>query len=131
MYSNGKHGEFKELQQLLLDILIDNNVAMWFNGHDHDLQHFAIDRSTKTLVTHDDATNRDRTDTSSTLLHSFTSGAGSKTGRGFPGKLKSVYQMDLPGFMSVKVRDDTASVSLFDYMGAHLHTHDLKRPAER
>merc|ERR1712176_61341 len=61
-YSNGYRGSNSELQRELGEIFDKYNVTLYLNGHDHDLQHVHPP---------------------GVRPHFFTSGAGSKTGRGF------------------------------------------------
>jgi acid phosphatase len=39
IYSGGEHGDSAELIADVLPLLHQNKVQVWFNGHDHDLQH--------------------------------------------------------------------------------------------
>ncbi len=39
IYSGGEHGDTAELIESVLPLLKEHNVQVYFNGHDHDLQH--------------------------------------------------------------------------------------------
>jgi tartrate-resistant acid phosphatase type 5 len=39
IYSGGEHGDTPELIESILPLLKEHNVQVYFNGHDHDLQH--------------------------------------------------------------------------------------------
>jgi tartrate-resistant acid phosphatase type 5 len=97
-YSNGFQGSNSELQVQLGAIFQQHNVTLYLNGHDHDLQHVhPLGRRT----------------------HFFTSGAGSKTGRGF-GTSNTRFEYDSPGFASVSVGSDSSLSVRFHDAGANL-----------
>ena len=80
-YSNGFRGGTLELQSELGGLFERHEVALYLNGHDHDLQHVSP-KSRRT--------------------HFVTSGAGSKTGRGF-GTADTLFEHDAHGFVAVTV----------------------------
>ena len=78
-------------------------MNLYLNGHDHDLQH-VHPKLTKTPF--------------------FTSGAGSKTNRGF-GTKETLFEYDNSGFASVSVATDSINVSFHDGDGKVLYTYRI------
>ena len=93
MRSNGYWGDVEDVRNSLEETLATNGVAAYFNGHDHDMQHTVVRVSGR-------------------ALHHFTSGAGSKTGRGF-GVAETTFERDEPGFASVRVSRDAVKVQFW------------------
>jgi len=93
MRSNGYWGDVSDVRDALEVILANGGVAAYFNGHDHDMQHTPVTVSGK-------------------RLHHFTSGAGSKTGRGF-GDAETAFERDAPGFAAVRVRREDVRVQFW------------------
>ena len=93
MRSNGYWGDVEDVRNSLEETLATNGVAAYFNGHDHDMQHTVVRVSGRGL-------------------HHFTSGAGSKTGRGF-GVAETTFERDEPGFASVRVSRDAVKVQFW------------------
>ena len=89
VFSNGFRGGAAALQERLLPILEARRVSAYVNGHDHDLQ----------LVEARGG------------LHFFTSGAGSKTGRGFGVGEGSAFEHDAGGFLSVSLAEAARQVT--------------------
>jgi len=77
-------------------------MNLYLNGHDHDLQHVHPGK----------------------LTHFFTSGAGSKTNRGF-GTKETLFEYDNSGFASVSVATDSINVSFHDGDGKVLYTYRI------
>ncbi len=50
IYSNGMHGDNNALIKEWLPLLEQNNVAFYFSGHDHDLQHLEFEGSKTSFV---------------------------------------------------------------------------------
>ena len=88
VFSNGFRGGAAVLQERLLPILEAHRVSAYVNGHDHDLQ----------LV-------------EARGLTFFTSGAGSKTGRGFRVGKGSAFEHDAGGFLSVSLAEAARQVT--------------------
>ncbi|KAM0961043.1 hypothetical protein ACFX13_020794 [Malus domestica] len=99
----GYHGETKELVTQLLPILLENNVDLYINGHDHCLEHISSPDSP---------------------LQFLTSGGGSKAWRGevspySPSEMKLYY--DGQGFMSVQITQTELDIAFYDVFGNVLH----------
>jgi len=43
VYSGGQHGDTPELIKSILPVMLENQVQVYFNGHDHDLQHLVAE----------------------------------------------------------------------------------------
>ncbi|QDZ20943.1 metallophosphoesterase [Chloropicon primus] len=101
-FSNGYRGGETDLQDALGPLLERNNVSMYLNGHDHDMQH-VVGKSATTQF--------------------FTSGAGSRTGRGFTVGENSMFESDEPGFLSARVHPENgARLSFHDAQGDVIYT---------
>ena len=104
MYSNGFWGdEVEDVRNALEATIMQGGAAAYFNGHDHDLQH--------TMSNYVDV-NCSGVTTQKRRLHHFTSGAGSKTGRGF-GTSETEFEYDGAGFASVRVSHDRIKVQFW------------------
>ena len=101
MRSNGFwRDETADVRDALETTLVDGDVAAYFNGHDHDLQH------TRAELVKSGGGGEVR------ALHHYTSGAGSKTGRGF-GVNETLFERDDPGFVSVHVSSERIRVQFW------------------
>ncbi|EEF34862.1 Tartrate-resistant acid phosphatase type 5 precursor, putative [Ricinus communis] len=101
--SAGHHGSTQELNSLILPILMENNVDLYINGHDHCLEQISSNESP---------------------LQFLTSGGGSKAWRGDvdwwnPMEMKFYY--DGQGFMSVHITQTQVDVVFYDAFGKVLH----------
>ena len=106
MRSNGFwRDEVEDVQNALEVTIMQGGAAAYFNGHDHDLQHTNVSRVVD--VNCSGVTTQKRR-----LLHHFTSGAGSKTGRGF-GTSETEFEYDGAGFASVRVSHDRIKVQFW------------------
>ena len=97
--------EVEDVQNALEVTIMQGGAAAYFNGHDHDLQHTNVSRVVD--VNCSGVTTQKRR-----LLHHFTSGAGSKTGRGF-GTSETEFEYDGAGFASVRVSHDRMKVQFW------------------
>lgn len=105
MRSNGFwRDETDDVRDALETTLVDGDVAAYFNGHDHDLQH------TRAELGKSGGGGEVR------ALHHYTSGAGSKTGRGF-GVNETLFERDDPGFVSVHVSSERIRVQFWGERG--------------
>ena len=103
IFSGGsEHGDQPELIRDINPLLEKHEVAAYFNGHDHDLQH--IVRGS---------------------LEYFNTGAGSKVREPGPTEGSRFYR-GTPGFMAVKLTSETMHVDVIDYTGALLYQTEVK-----
>ena len=125
MQSNGFWGDVEDVRTALEDIIMQGGAAAYFNGHDHDLQHTPGDIKTVPVNCSGVTTSVER------RLHHFTSGAGSKTGRGF-GTSSTRFEHDGAGFASVRVSHDRIKVQFWGpaLQGAEglLYSYDIAPP---
>ncbi|XP_050235334.1 purple acid phosphatase 3-like [Mercurialis annua] len=108
--SAGHHGSTEELNSLVLPILLENNVDLYINGHDHCLEHISSGNSP---------------------LQFLTSGGGSKAWKGDvawwnPMEMKFYY--DGQGFMSLQITQTEAHVVFYDAFGKGLHKWSTTKP---
>ncbi|KAJ9135670.1 hypothetical protein P3X46_032823 [Hevea brasiliensis] len=101
--SAGHHGNTQELNSQLLPILLENDVDLYINGHDHCLEHISSSESP---------------------LQFLTSGGGSKAWRGDvdwwdPKEMK--FYFDGQGFMSVEITQTQVDIVFYDVSGFVLH----------
>jgi tartrate-resistant acid phosphatase type 5 len=103
IFSGGsEHGDQPELVQRINPLLEKHGVPVYFNGHDHDLQH--IVRGS---------------------IEYFNTGAGSKVRPPGPTEGSRFYQ-GTPGFMAVSLGVEKMHVDVIDYTGALLYQTDVK-----
>ncbi|KAJ0692328.1 putative Acid phosphatase [Helianthus annuus] len=103
IFSAGHHGNTQELVDKLLPILLENEVNLYINGHDHCLQH----------ISH-----------SNSQLQFLTSGGGSKAWKGDINswnldEMKFYY--DGQGFIAAEITENDIYVSFYDIFGNILH----------
>ncbi|XP_065857791.1 purple acid phosphatase 8-like [Euphorbia lathyris] len=101
--SAGHHGNTPELNSLLLPILLQNDVDLYINGHDHCLEHIS---------------------SRSEEIEFITSGGGSKAWRGDvkkwdPNEMEFYY--DGQGFISLQITPTQANIVFYDVFGNILH----------
>ncbi|MCW5962471.1 MAG: metallophosphoesterase [Bryobacterales bacterium] len=94
VYSGGKHGDSKVLEQTLLP-LIRGRAVMYIAGHDHDMQHLKPVDGT----------------------HFFVSGGGGARLRDPKPHPRSIFGKGVYGFMSLSVHDAFIEVQMFDRTG--------------
>lgn len=103
IFSGGsEHGDQPELIGNINPLLEKHDVSVYFNGHDHDLQH--IVRGS---------------------VEYFTTGAGSKVRPPGPTEGSRFYK-GTPGFMAVRLRAEKMYVDVIDYAGALLYRTEVK-----
>ncbi|KAL8200215.1 hypothetical protein R6Q57_011554 [Mikania cordata] len=103
IHSAGVHGNTEELVDKLLPILLENEVNLYINGHDHCLEHIS---------------------SSNSQLQFLTSGGGSKAWRGDinPWNLNEMkFYYDGQGFMAGEITENDLVVSFYDIFGNKLH----------
>jgi tartrate-resistant acid phosphatase type 5 len=98
IYSGGEHGDTVELIENVLPLLHEHKAQVWFNGHDHDLQH---------LVAGD--------------LNLFCSGAGSEF-RPTKDTVHTKFADACSGFTAVSLQADKMVVRMTDNHGQLLYT---------
>lgn len=101
IFSGGSHGNTPILIRDLKPILERHKVPAYFNGHDHDLQHLAINS-----------------------VNYFTSGAGSQS-RPVKSTEGTVFSSASLGFAVVAMSTSKAQVSFFDESGKTIHIATL------
>lgn len=103
MKSIGHHGDTVELVAHLLPVLLENDVDLYFNGHDHCLEHISGLESP---------------------IQFLTSGGGSKAWKGDVGQLSPdqlKFYYDGQGFMGVQIFQSQLQVQFYDVFGNVLH----------
>ena len=105
IYSGGEHGDTPELIDRLLPLLKRYGVHVYFNGHDHDLQHQEAGG-----------------------IHFFCVGAGS-TVRPIKSLEYSLFAKSTPGFAAVSVGAEAMEVRLTAATGEVLHSVVIARTA--
>ena len=100
MRSNGFWSDVNDVREALEMTVARGGAAAYFNGHDHDMQH--------TIAELEETSSEKK----KYKLHHFTSGAGSKTGRGF-GVKETKFEHDGPGFASVRVSRGAVKVQFW------------------
>ena len=103
IYSGGEHGDTPELIESLLPLLKRHGVHVYFNGHDHDLQHQEAGG-----------------------IHFFCVGAGS-TVRPIKSQKLSLFSKSTPGFAVVSVGAESMDVRLTSASGEVLHSAVIPR----
>eukprot|EP01026_Neomeris_dumetosa_P039985 TRINITY_DN32_c0_g6_i2.p1 TRINITY_DN32_c0_g6~~TRINITY_DN32_c0_g6_i2.p1 ORF type:complete len:405 (-),score=41.59 TRINITY_DN32_c0_g6_i2:272-1486(-) len=97
VFSNGHHKNTTELVDDLEPILKSQNVQVYFNGHDHDLEHIRFEN---------DVTNY------------ITSGAGSKVREFDVGyRFGAKYQYPKQGYVSVEMNSETMNIVFYGIDG--------------
>ncbi len=104
IYTGGEHGDTPYLVKHVLPLLEKHGVQVYFNGHDHDLQHLQAGR-----------------------IHLFCTGAGSipRVTTQTPHTLFA--KGSCPGFVAVSLSAEKMTVQMMDAQGAVLHTANIPR----
>lgn len=97
IYSGGKHGDTPDLVKKVLPLLHKYQVPIYFNGHDHDLQH---------LMTGD--------------INLVCTGAGSKV-RDTVDTANTKFAKAIPGFVAVSLQPDKMDLHMIDNSGTMLY----------
>eukprot|EP01023_Acetabularia_acetabulum_P008661 TRINITY_DN1377_c0_g1_i7.p1 TRINITY_DN1377_c0_g1~~TRINITY_DN1377_c0_g1_i7.p1 ORF type:complete len:359 (+),score=35.19 TRINITY_DN1377_c0_g1_i7:205-1281(+) len=108
IYSNGIHLNTSELVQHLDPILRQNQVQLYLNGHDHDLEHIYFGGDS---------------------IHYVTSGAGSST-RWFKSTSGSWFQWDKPGFVAVTIYPKTTQLDYYGLDAGKLFTMQIQQDGQ-
>jgi acid phosphatase len=103
IYSGGIHSDTAELIQNILPLLHEHQVQVYFNGHDHDLQHLVAGK-----------------------LNLFCSGAGSEVRFTFNTQFTK-FSKAIPGFTTVNLAADTMDVRMIDHHGRQLYQVTIPR----
>jgi len=105
IYSGGEHGGTRELIKTVLPLLHEHKVQVYFNGHDHDLQHLKA-RS----------------------LNLFCSGAGSQF-RATYANYHTKFAKACSGYTTVNLQPEQMIVKMIDSTGTLLYTTAIPRVA--
>jgi acid phosphatase len=100
----GRHRDTPELIARLKPLLDRHGVPVYLNGHDHNLQHIAVDG-----------------------VHYITSGAGSKTSKVPDAVPAGQFATDRHGFMTVALSRDAFTFGFVDDGGAKLYGASVPR----
>ena len=104
IYSGNAHRGTPELVELILPVLREHGVQVYFNGHDHDLQHLVTGK-----------------------LNLFCSGAGSIVS-GVPAETEYThFARNCPGFITASLKPDELRVRMIDGHGKLLHAATVPR----
>jgi len=105
IYSGGEHGDTPELIDTLLPLLQEHGVQVYFNGHDHDLQHLKAGD-----------------------VNLICSGAGSKV-RPTKSTEHTKFAMGCSGFTAVSMQGDRMELRMIDRSGTQIYATTFKRTA--
>ena len=121
MRSNGFWSDVQDVRDALEVTAVRGGATAYFNGHDHDMQHTSVDVELEPK--------RGVGSSSTQRLHHFTSGAGSKTGRGF-GVVETLFEHDGAGFASVRVSRGSVRVQFWGVGAGEglLYTVSIDKP---
>lgn len=104
LYSSGWHGNNKDVVEKILPRLEKYNVAIYFSGHDHHLEHIKTDGQ---------------------KTHHIVSGAGSQL-RAVKGKGKrSKFAKSVAGFAAVSIKEKDIKIYFVDEKGKVVYLIDL------
>ena len=103
IYSGGQHGDTQELIKNVLPIMMENLVQVYFNGHDHDLQHLVAEN-----------------------LNLFCTGAGSQVRSTEPIEYTRFAKAD-SGFTSVSLTAAKMVVRMVDRTGQEVYATCVPR----
>jgi acid phosphatase len=104
IYSGGEHGDTPYLVSHVLPLFEKYGVQVYFNGHDHDLQHLQAGR-----------------------VNLFCTGAGSKP-RSTTRTTHTLFAKgSCSGFVAVSLLAETMTVQMLDDRGAVLHSANIRR----
>lgn len=103
IYSGGDHGGTPELIETLLPVLHEHKVHVYFNGHDHDLQHLVAGG-----------------------VNFIDSGAGSQV-RPTTNTVYTKFSKACSGFTSISLQADKMSVRMFDNHGTPVYVTTIPR----
>jgi acid phosphatase len=98
IYSGGEHGDTPELIESVLPLLHEHKVQVYFNGHDHDLQHLAAGE-----------------------INLFDSGAGSQF-RPTKETAQTKWAQACSGFTAVNLRHDRMTVRMINNNGQEIYS---------
>lgn len=99
VFSGGEHGDTPYLVKHIQPLLEKHGVRVFFNGHDHDLQHLAAGK-----------------------VNYFCSGAGSKVRESKATKQTKFVKGSTPGFVTAALTADELVVRMLDAEGRMLYT---------
>ena len=101
VYTNGIHGDSKELVQTLAPILQEAGVHLYLCGHDHDMQHLELEGQKTSFV--------------------LSGGGGARTRALKNKERKEPFGKDTYGFTHLQVNAQQMTVTHYDANGAELH----------
>lgn len=105
IYSGGEHGDTPELIETILPLLQEHKVQIYFNGHDHDLQHLMAGE-----------------------VNLIDSGAGSKI-RPTQMTGHTKFAKGCSGFTSVSLQADKMDIRMTDNFGTQVYATTIPRAA--
>ena len=103
IYSGGEHGDTPELIETILPLLHEHKVQIYFNGHDHDLQHLMAGE-----------------------VNLIDSGAGSRI-RPTTKTEHTKFAMGCSGFTAISLQADKMDVRMIDSDGTSVYTTSIPR----
>jgi acid phosphatase len=106
IYSGGEHGDTLELVEDILPLLHKYDVQVWFNGHDHDLQHLVAGK-----------------------LNLFCSGAGAEFRRTHETAQSKWFAKKRSGFTVVTLQPDQMVVRMISSSGERLYNTTVPQDA--
>lgn len=106
VYSGGVHGDTPFIVKKILPLLEKYGVQVYFNGHDHDLQHLQAGK-----------------------VNLFCSGAGSKVRESKSTEHTKFAKGGTPGFVTVALQPEQMDVRMIDAQGLMLYTFTVPRVA--
>jgi acid phosphatase len=104
VYSGGQHGDTPYIIKNILPLLEKYGVQVWFNGHDHDLQHLQAGK-----------------------VNLFCSGAGSKPRAKMKSTPHTKFALGCSGFIAAALQADQLNLRMIDDQGKLLYTTSVPR----
>jgi acid phosphatase len=104
IYSGGVHGDTPYLIKHILPLLEKHGVQVYFNGHDHDLQHLQAGK-----------------------INLFCTGGGSKPRVALQHTARTKFGLGCSGFIAASLAADKLQVQMIDDAGKVLYSADVGR----
>jgi acid phosphatase len=106
VYSGGQHGDTPYIIKHILPLIEKYGVQVYFNGHDHDLQHLQSGK-----------------------INFFCTGGGSKPRAALKKLPQTKFGLGCSGFIAASLTKDTLSVRMIDDKGAMIYSTNVPRTA--
>jgi tartrate-resistant acid phosphatase type 5 len=106
IYSGGQHGDTPYLVKHVLPLLEKHGVQVYFNGHDHDLQHLQAGK-----------------------LNLFCTGGGSRPRKAIKTTAHTKFGLGCSGFIAASLSADALDVRMIDDAGKLLYSTRVRRTA--